>query len=118
MFCTTCGNQLPHGASICPNCGVAAGFPASSPGTATAVATMKNYLIPAVLVTLCCCMPFGVVAIVFAAQVNTKLAAGDVAGAEASAKNAKLWCWIGFGCGVLVAIGYGILSGAAFLNQR
>jgi hypothetical protein len=63
-------------------------------------------------------MPFGIVAIVFAAQVNTKLAAGDFAGAEASAKSAKLWCWIGFGCGILLAIGYGILTGVAVLNQR
>lgn len=97
---------------------MAAGFPASSSGTATAAATMKNYLIPAVLVTLCCCMPFGIVAIVFAAQVNTKLAVGDVAGAEASAKNAKLWCWIGFGSGVVLAIGYGLVMGTAFLNQH
>jgi hypothetical protein len=97
---------------------VAVSFPTSFPGTAPGVATMNNYLVPSILVTLCCCMPFGIVAIVFAAQVNTKLAAGDFAGAEASAKNAKLWCWIGFGCGILVAIGYGILGGLSYLNQH
>jgi hypothetical protein len=65
--------------------------------------SVPNYLVQAILCTLFCCLPFGIVAIVFAAQVNGKLAAGDAAGAEAASKNAKMWCWVAFGCG-LVAI--------------
>jgi t-SNARE complex subunit (syntaxin) len=48
------------------------------------------------------------VAIVFAAQVNTKLAAGDIAGAQESARNARMWTWIAFGCGIVLCIIYAI----------
>jgi interferon-induced transmembrane protein len=48
-----------------------------------------NYLVWAILSTVLCCLPLGVASIVFAAQVNTKWAAGDVAGARASSDKAK-----------------------------
>ena len=38
---------------------------------------IPNYLVQAILVTIFCCLPFGIVAIVFAAQVNSALAAGN-----------------------------------------
>ena len=113
MFCTNCGHQLSPGMNLCPNCGAHVVAPAASvqmPG-------IQNYLIPSILVTLCCCMPFGIVAIVYAAQVQSKLAAGDTAGAQVSANNAKLWCWLGFGSGLVVMIAYGFFTGFAFLNQ-
>jgi hypothetical protein len=64
-------------------------------------ATIPNYLIPAILVTIGCCLPMGIAAIVYGAQVNTKLAAGDVAGAKNSSDLAKRWCWIAFGSGIV-----------------
>ena len=67
-----------------------------------APANVPNYLIPAILTTLCCCLPFGVVGIVFAAQVNGKLAAGDYAGAVRTSNQAKIWCWVSFGIGLLL----------------
>ena len=66
--------------------------------------TVPNYLVQAILCTLCCCLPFGIVAIVYAAQVNSKLQAGDYPGAQASSKNAKMWCWLAFGLGLLANI--------------
>ncbi len=69
--------------------------------TPTVPATVPNYLVQAILCTLCCCLPFGIVAIVYAAQVNGKLQAGDYAGAQAASKNAKLWCWLAFGIGLV-----------------
>ena len=51
----------------------------------------SNHLVWAILTTLFCCLPLGVVSIVFAAQVNGKWNSGDHAGAIASAKNAKTW---------------------------
>lgn len=94
MYCTNCGTSRPDGMSICPNCGTAAPrFPEP--------VKIQNYLVPSILVTLCCCVPAGIVAIVYAAQVNSKLASGDVAGAQESARLAKMWSWIGFACGAL-----------------
>ena len=43
----------------------------------------QNYLVWAILTTLFCCLPLGIVSIVFAAQVDGKLASGDYAGAVA-----------------------------------
>lgn len=50
-----------------------------------------NYLVWAILSTLFCCLPLGVVSIVFAAQVNSKYAMGDIAGAQESSNKAKMW---------------------------
>jgi hypothetical protein len=80
-------------------------------------AQINNYLTPAILVTLCCCVPLGVVAIVFAAQVNSKLAAGDVAGAMESAKNARLWTWIAFGAGLAGGVIWGAFYGLAAFSH-
>lgn len=55
-----------------------------------------NHLVWAVLATLFCCLPGGIVAIVYAAQVDAKYDGGDAAGARRSADNARLWCWISF----------------------
>ena len=62
---------------------------------------VANYLVPAILSTLCCCLPFGIVAIFYASQVSAKGSAGDEAGAKAAATNARLWCWISLGLGAL-----------------
>lgn len=61
-----------------------------------------NYLVQAILTTLLCCLPFGVVAIVYAAQVNSKFAARDFVGAKAASDSARMWCWISFGLGLAV----------------
>ena len=50
-----------------------------------------NYLVWAILTTILCCLPFGVVSIVYAAQVNSKWAMGDMAGAYEASRNARLW---------------------------
>lgn len=57
---------------------------------------VPNYLLQAILCTVFCCQPFGIVAIVFAAQVNGKLAAGDYHGAVSCSNSARTWCWISF----------------------
>ena len=41
------------------------------------VQTVPNYLVQAILTTLFCCLPLGIVSIVFATQVNSKLSVGD-----------------------------------------
>ncbi len=60
----------------------------------------------AIVTTVLCCPPFGIVAIVFAAQINSKLAMGDYLGAAESARKSKMWSWIGLGCGLVVTILY------------
>lgn len=72
------------------------------PSTNAAPANIPNYLVFAILTTIFCCLPAGVVSIIYAAQVNSKIQAGDIAGAMASSKNAKTWAMVAAGVGVAV----------------
>jgi hypothetical protein len=62
---------------------------------------VTSYLVPAILSTICCCPPFGIVAIVFAAQVNTKLQSGDLPGALEASQKARMWFWVAVVLGIL-----------------
>ena len=62
-------------------------------------AAVPNYLIPAII-SIFCCTPLGIVATIFAAQVNGKVASGDIAGAADASKKAKLFAYIAIGLGV------------------
>jgi hypothetical protein len=64
------------------------------------LAPPKNWLVEAILVTIFCCLPFGIAGIVFASQVNSKYAAGDYNGALQSSKDAARWTKIGFWIGI------------------
>ena len=74
--------------------------PYSSPGdpaastTANAPRQIRNWLIPAVIATVCCCPATGIPAIVYAARANSRKSAGDWAGAEKAAKSAGTWFWV------------------------
>jgi Interferon-induced transmembrane protein len=73
---------------------------------------VPTYLVPAILTTVFCCLPAGIVAIVHAAQVNTKLAHGDITGAKQASKNARTWSWISFGVTVVFLV-IALVVGAA-----
>lgn len=79
--------------------------------------SVPNYLVWAILSTLCCCLPAGIVAIVYAAQVDGKLAGGDYHGAVAASDNAKMWSWISFGASAAVGVLYFILIMAGGLAE-
>ena len=68
----------------------------------TPVNPPKNYLVESILVTLFCCMPLGVVGIVFAAQVNSKFDSGDIEGANKASADAKKWMKWGLISGIIV----------------
>lgn len=69
-----------------------------------------NYLAWAIVTTILCCLPFGIVSIIYASQVNSKWMAGDYAGAHSSSKNAKIWAWVSFGTAFLGVIIWFILA--------
>ena len=116
MFCPQCGASNADNAPVCVQCGrnLQAAVPAApvlTPGAVLAPGvTVQNYLVFAILTTVLCCLPAGIPAIVYAAQVNGKLLAGDLAGAKAASDNAKMWCWISFGLGLGFCVIWGILA--------
>ena len=63
-----------------------------------------NYLVPAILCTIFCCLPFGIAGILFAAQANSKTQQGDYDGANIAASRAKQMCILSFVCGILYII--------------
>ncbi len=82
----------------------------------------KNWLVESILVTLFCCLPFGIAGIVFASQVSSKWAAGDYAGAERASLDAGKWTKVAFFVGlaqfVIGMIWFFIMGGSAFWRSR
>ena len=58
----------------------------------------------AILVTLFCCLPFGVVSIVYAAQVDSKFSAGDYPGAQQASNTARNWYHAALVCGLVIIV--------------
>ena len=111
MYWRKCGTQNDYYAFKCVQCGEIL-QPIQQVGVP--LPSVPNYLVQSILVTLFCCVPFGIVSIVYAAQVNGKLAGGDYAGAVETSKKARMWCWISFGIGlgwIVVWLFLGILGG-------
>ena len=123
MFCPQCGKQNEETSLHCTQCGslinMAAGVPQPPPqqfvppqqfgqppqyqGAPPPVPTqIPNYMVQAVLVTLFCRLPLGIVGIFKASGINKKIAAGDLAGALADSKANKTMLWIGFGVGLVL----------------
>jgi len=105
VFCTKCGKQNYPNALYCVQCGNALQKAHQYGSSSNNVINIPNYLAQAILVTIFCCLPFGIPAIVYAAQVNGKLTAGNYEGALETSKKAKMWCWISF----WVGLGFGII---------
>lgn len=59
-----------------------------------------NFLVWAILSTVLCCLPLGIVAIVYANKVDTFWYAERYEEAEDALKKAKLWTYISVGAGV------------------
>lgn len=63
--------------------------------------TPKTWLVEAILATLFCCMPFGLVGIVYASKVSAYFESGNEAAAQMASAEAKKWTLITVGVGVL-----------------
>lgn len=69
-----------------------------------------NYLVWSILVTVLCCLPFGIVSIINAAKVNGLWGSGQYAEAQAASENAKKWAIWGAVAGVIVGVIYGVIA--------
>ena len=75
------------------------------PPPAGGTATVPNYMVPAII-SIFCCWPLAIPAIIFAAKVNNQVTAGDIAGAQDSSKKAKMFSFIAIGLGLLGILCY------------
>lgn len=125
MTCPKCGAQLPDDAVFCAQCGATTqNSQAANTGGVTPPYPPNNtynnapqppmgppingttYLVFAILVTVLCCLPAGIGAIVYATKIDKAWAMGDYIGAQDAAKKSKMWSIIGAVGGVVVAIVY------------
>lgn len=101
MFCKHCGNNIPDGVTMCPYCRQSLMNPVQQPEM-----EIKSHLTEAILVTLFCCLPFGIVSIVNAARVSDLVAAGKIDEAMRASDKAKTW--------VLVSVITGLAFGGLY----
>ena len=75
---------------------------------------VPSNLVWAILSTLCCCLPLGIVSIVYASKVAGYIVAGDIEKAKENSKKAAMWAWISFGVsflGFIIWLIIGAVSG-------
>lgn len=142
LYCKNCGEENNEGAKFCKKCGISLesqegvnleknneqvyaqgsnnqGAYASSQGYNKNI-EVKNNLVFAILTTIFCCMPFGIVAIVYSAKVDSLVRVGDYQKARSYASNAKTWCIVSLVVGLVVNIifwGFAIIGILADLSQ-
>lgn len=110
MYCPRCGSINRDGSEACRECGRSFSKVRAGP-----VPRVPNNMIWAIATTLCCCLPAGIVSIVFAAQSSGKLQVGDYLGAMEKYRLSRLWTWIAVGLGLGVVL---VQLGLVLLSQR
>ena len=104
MFCKNCGGNIPDGTVQCPYCWQNLSNPYQ------AQTEIKTYLTESILVTLFCCLPFGIISIVNAAKVSDLVSAGRYEEAIRASNNAKTWALVGLITGIVISGLYVFLS--------
>ena len=131
-FCTNCGQPIEGDVRFCTACGApvpplqsqpqpepqpAYAQPEPQPTYAQPQPEVRqqprgpkpsNYLVWAILSTIFCCLPFGIVSIVYAAKVDNLWNAGKYYEAEDASRKAKIWMLVAVIIGV-ISIGINIL---------
>jgi|TergutMp193P3_1026864.scaffolds.fasta_scaffold58275_4 hypothetical protein len=115
-FCRNCGKEVNDGAKICGSCGAAMGVVAGAPavnnsaGVSSAGTVNQNkpiniesHMVKAILSTCLCCLPFGIVSIVYAAKVKPALLAQDENAAREASKKANFWSNLSIILGIVIS---------------
>jgi interferon-induced transmembrane protein len=77
----------------------------------------SSHLAFAILTTLFCCLPLGIVSIVKASQVSGLWAQGNYAGAQAASHSARKWAMWSAILGIAAMVVYGILIAVGVVNM-
>lgn len=119
-FCNQCGQPVEGNSSFCTNCGAPV-QPETQPQEPQPTAQQpqpqpvqqqpagpkpKNFLALSILATLFCCLPFGIPAIIFSAQVDSNWNAGRYQEARDASRKAKTWMLVSVGIGAFFIIAY------------
>lgn len=72
----------------------------------TPVPPPSSHLALAILTTVFCCLPLGIVSIVYASKVDSLYSVGDIAGATYNSMQARKWAYWGIGLALVSAVLY------------
>ena len=75
------------------------------------------YLVLSIITTVCCCLPFGVVGIVYATKINSAMNAGNYEEAQISAKTAKIWIIVAAAVGVIANIIVAVMAAMGAMDS-
>ena len=79
----------------------------------------ENYLVWAILSTIFCCIPIGIVSIINSTKVSSAYAAGDYEGAMKASKDAKKWAiWGAVAGGVFIVVYFIFIAIAAIMGMN
>lgn len=67
---------------------------------------IESYFACSLFVMIFCCLPFGIVALVYATQQRSMEAVGDFEGARRASSQAKCWSCVGFFTGLVALVGF------------
>lgn len=110
MFCRNCGAQIPDGTNFCPYCG--------SNQTAAGPEPLVRHqqgekpstsLVLSIIVTILCCLPFGIIGIIYASKVDSCWNAGNFDEARENSRKAKTWALVGLVLGFVTYLIYILL---------
>lgn len=134
-YCINCGQPLEGDVKFCPGCGVPVpplqpepqpepqqtygqyepqpqqtyGQPQHEARKQPIGPKPKNYLVLAILSTIFCCLPFGIVSIIYSSKVDNLWNAGDDIQAQEASRKAKGWMLAGVISSLVIVILYIIL---------
>ncbi len=105
-FCPKCGRNLAENERICTACGAPTCVTPPPPVNAGGVVpvSIDSGMTGAILVTLFCCLPLGIVAIVKASSVSSLLLANRIDEAKEAASSAKKWTLLALILGLIANI--------------
>lgn len=124
LTCHDCGGKVSSDAAQCPHCGapqqnafasqktngasvnVAVGNVGHGTASSAVLPKPNSWLVWSILSTLFCCLPFGIVGIVFASKVDSAWNAGRYDEAQDAASKAKTFTLISMGLGLAVILVY------------
>lgn len=75
----------------------------------------KTWLVESILVTILCCLPFGIVGIVYATKIETLYLNGQYEEALYNSRQAKKWALLGFFSTLIIGILYIMFVGICML---
>lgn len=93
--CPECNTQISDAATTCPQCGAPLTKPVADnplPAGNNIPECPETHLAKSIILTIICCWPLGIPAIVNAASVNSAYIAGRYDVALQKSKDAEKWC--------------------------